>query len=105
LQRAILFKLPMEIFTMFAAPSTEINSVSHQNFGKFIKFSLKTSNFNPMAQQFIKDNIAKQRVVIFSKSYCPYCTMAKEVRKYEKTKETSIVTHEICFVAIQKDQL
>jgi glutaredoxin 3 len=34
-----------------------------------------------MAQQFVKDSIAKQRVVIFSKSYCPYCTMAKEVMK------------------------
>ena len=32
-----------------------------------------------MAQQFVKDSIAKQRVVIFSKSYCPYCTKAKDV--------------------------
>jgi transposase-like protein len=58
-----------------------------------------------MAQQFVEDNIAKQLVVIFSKSYCPYCTMAKEVRKVGKNRETSKVTHEICFEAIQKGQL
>lgn len=32
-----------------------------------------------MASTFVKDAIAKDKVVIFSKSYCPYCTMAKEV--------------------------
>lgn len=32
-----------------------------------------------MANEFVKSSIGKQRVVIFSKSYCPYCTMAKEV--------------------------
>lgn len=31
-----------------------------------------------MANQFVKDSISKQRVVIFSKTFCPYCTMAKE---------------------------
>ncbi|XP_075977133.1 uncharacterized protein LOC142977243 [Anticarsia gemmatalis] len=30
-------------------------------------------------QQFIKDAISKDKVVIFSKSYCPYCDMAKKV--------------------------
>lgn len=30
-------------------------------------------------QQFVKDLIASDVVVIFSKSYCPYCKMAKEV--------------------------
>lgn len=29
--------------------------------------------------QFVKQAISKDKVVIFSKSYCPYCTMAKEV--------------------------
>lgn len=33
-----------------------------------------------MATEFVKAAIAKDKVVIFSKSYCPYCTMAKEVR-------------------------
>lgn len=31
-----------------------------------------------MSLKFVKDSIAKQRVVIFSKSYCPYCSLAKE---------------------------
>ncbi|CAH2229701.1 jg19244 [Pararge aegeria aegeria] len=30
-------------------------------------------------QQFIKDAISQEKVVVFSKSYCPYCTLAKEV--------------------------
>lgn len=29
--------------------------------------------------EFVKQAILKDKVVIFSKSYCPYCTMAKEV--------------------------
>lgn len=33
-----------------------------------------------MATEFVKAAIAKDKVVIFSKSYCPYCSMAKEVR-------------------------
>lgn len=32
-----------------------------------------------MAAKFIADAIAKDKVVIFSKTQCPYCTMAKEV--------------------------
>lgn len=31
-------------------------------------------------QQFIKEAISQDKVVVFSKSYCPYCDMAKEVR-------------------------
>lgn len=30
-------------------------------------------------QQFIKNAIAQDKVVVFSKSYCPYCTLAKDV--------------------------
>ncbi|XP_063386495.1 uncharacterized protein LOC134672485 [Cydia fagiglandana] len=36
-------------------------------------------------QLFIKDTISKEKVVVFSKSYCPYCTMAKEV--FNKVKQ------------------
>lgn len=32
-----------------------------------------------MAAKFVSEAIAKDKVVIFSKTYCPYCTMAKEV--------------------------
>lgn len=31
------------------------------------------------ARNFVQETIEKNPVVIFSKSYCPYCTMAKEV--------------------------
>lgn len=37
-----------------------------------------------MASKFIKEAIAKDKVVIFSKTYCPYCTMAKEVSDSRK---------------------
>lgn len=30
-------------------------------------------------QQFIKDAISQEKVVVFSKSYCPYCKLAKDV--------------------------
>lgn len=33
--------------------------------------------------EFVKQAILKDKVVIFSKSYCPYCTMAKEVSYYD----------------------
>uniref|UniRef100_A0A1B0DQH4 Glutaredoxin domain-containing protein n=1 Tax=Phlebotomus papatasi TaxID=29031 RepID=A0A1B0DQH4_PHLPP len=32
----------------------------------------------PVAQ-FVRETIASDKVVIFSKTYCPYCSMAKEV--------------------------
>lgn len=59
---------------------------------------------NPMAQQFVKNSIAKQRVVIFSKSFCPYCTMAKEVRTL-KLRNRSDSWFFISIVAIQKAEL
>ncbi|XP_047535442.1 glutaredoxin-C4-like [Vanessa atalanta] len=36
-------------------------------------------------QQFIKDAISKEKVVVFSKSYCPYCKLAKDV--FSKVKQ------------------
>lgn len=30
-------------------------------------------------KQYIKDAVSKDKVVVFSKSYCPYCTLAKDV--------------------------
>lgn len=46
--------------------------------GSVLSGSVKRE-ISPMARQFVQDSIAKQRVVMFSKSYCPYCSMAKEV--------------------------
>lgn len=37
---------------------------------------------SPAAKQFVQDLIQKEKVVIFSKTYCPYCTMAKDVSTY-----------------------
>ncbi|CAH0725730.1 unnamed protein product, partial [Brenthis ino] len=36
-------------------------------------------------QQFIKEAISQEKVVVFSKSYCPYCKLAKDV--FEKVKQ------------------
>ncbi|CAO1338333.1 unnamed protein product [Diamesa tonsa] len=36
------------------------------------------------ARAFVKDSLYQQKVVIFSKSTCPYCTMAKE--QFQKLK-------------------
>ncbi|XP_014241597.1 glutaredoxin-C4-like isoform X4 [Cimex lectularius] len=43
----------------------------------------------PVAQ-FVKDAILQDTIVIFSKSYCPYCTMAKEVFQKLQRKFTTI---------------
>ncbi|KAJ6645201.1 Glutaredoxin-C4 [Pseudolycoriella hygida] len=40
---------------------------------RFIK-----ADMSGASAQFVRDTIAQNKVVIFSKSYCPYCTMAKE---------------------------
>lgn len=35
----------------------------------------------PVTREFVEGVIASDTVVIFSKSYCPYCKIAKEVNK------------------------
>ncbi|KAH8406281.1 hypothetical protein KR215_010178 [Drosophila sulfurigaster] len=37
-----------------------------------------TVNMDSVEAQFVRDAIANNKVTIFSKTYCPYCTMAKE---------------------------
>jgi len=32
-----------------------------------------------MAQKFVDDRIREHKVVVFSKTYCPFCKMAKDV--------------------------
>ncbi|KAJ8922999.1 hypothetical protein NQ315_001547 [Exocentrus adspersus] len=39
---------------------------------------------------FVKDLIKSDKIVIFSKSYCPYCKLAKEVFDKIKEKYTAI---------------
>ncbi|XP_031637774.1 glutaredoxin-C4 isoform X2 [Contarinia nasturtii] len=47
-----------------------------------------------MASKFVSETIASNKVVIFSKSYCPYCTMAKE--QFQKLQQE--------FTAIELDK-
>lgn len=45
-------------------------------------FSSKTSpEIMEAAQKFVDEQLAVHKVVVFSKSYCPYCKMAKEALK------------------------
>ncbi|KOB71218.1 Glutaredoxin [Operophtera brumata] len=36
---------------------------------------------SPEIQQLIKEAISQEKVVVFSKTYCPYCTLAKDAMK------------------------
>lgn len=44
-------------------------------------FSSKVVTMSDEKRVYVKDVIAKDVVVIFSKSYCPYCKLAKDVSK------------------------
>ncbi|XP_046672813.1 glutaredoxin-C4-like isoform X1 [Homalodisca vitripennis] len=50
----------------------------------------KAINMNSAAAEFVKATISSDTVVIFSKTYCPYCKMAKEVFNNLKHKYTLI---------------
>ncbi|XP_052860831.1 uncharacterized protein LOC128267917 [Anopheles cruzii] len=43
------------------------------------------ANMSGPVAEFVRAAIAKDKVVIFSKTYCPYCTMAKE--PFKKLKQ------------------
>ncbi|XP_026726501.1 glutaredoxin-C4-like [Trichoplusia ni] len=49
------------------------------------KISPKSKMASSDVQNFIKGAISQDKVVVFSKSYCPYCDMAKEV--FRKVKQ------------------
>ncbi|XP_017297739.1 glutaredoxin-C4-like [Diaphorina citri] len=49
---------------------------------------------NPASKQFVQDLIASEKILIFSKSYCPYCKMAKDVfQKLKVTPKTVELDH------------
>ncbi|XP_015516691.1 uncharacterized protein [Neodiprion pinetum] len=48
------------------------------------------SKIMPATRELVNELIASDSVVIFSKTYCPYCTMAKEVFDKLKHKYTAI---------------
>ncbi|GAB0092048.1 Glutaredoxin [Sergentomyia squamirostris] len=41
-------------------------------------FSRKPIDMSSASAQFVREIIGRDKVVIFSKTYCPYCKMAKE---------------------------
>ena len=45
-----------------------------------------------MAEAFVKETIEKNAVVVFSKTYCPFCSMAKEVLKEAGLQEVTDLT-------------
>ncbi|KAH8388655.1 hypothetical protein KR009_007926 [Drosophila setifemur] len=47
-------------------------------------------NMDTPQGQFVRDTIANNKVVLFSKSYCPYCSMAKEQFRKLDVKATVI---------------
>ncbi|XP_068144623.1 LOW QUALITY PROTEIN: glutaredoxin [Drosophila tropicalis] len=46
-------------------------------------------NMDSPPAQFVRDTIRNNKVVIFSKTYCPYCSMAKE--QFRKLRVTPFV--------------
>ncbi|KAL1465873.1 hypothetical protein WDU94_005399 [Cyamophila willieti] len=49
-------------------------SFSHMGIGSSSKAAM-----NPAAHQFVQDLIKSEKIVIFSKTTCPFCKMAKDV--------------------------
>ncbi|XP_030373437.1 glutaredoxin-C4 [Scaptodrosophila lebanonensis] len=47
-------------------------------------------NMDSAQAQFVRETIANHKVVIFSKSYCPYCSMAKEQFRKLKVEATVV---------------
>ncbi|XP_016991637.2 glutaredoxin-C4 [Drosophila rhopaloa] len=47
-------------------------------------------NMDSVHAQFVRETINSNKVVIFSKSYCPYCSMAKEQFRKMNVKATVV---------------
>ena len=52
-----------------------------------------------MAEALVKDMIQKNAVMVFSKTYCPFCTMAKQALQDAGLKEVISVA---CIILVQK---
>ena len=56
------------------------HGIYNRTVGAFLSTIASSSPRTAMsAKQTVEDAIAKNKIVIFSKSYCPYCTRAKNV--------------------------
>lgn len=58
-----------------------VDHLSHLDFGLSLFKSSLVLTAQEMAEQFVELEINGNKVVIFSKTYCPYCKMAKQVSK------------------------
>lgn len=67
-----IFLICLLIFSRFAYPE-------QLAMGNWLTSAPRIVNMSGSAAEFVKQAIAKDKIVIFSKTYCPYCTMAKEV--------------------------
>ena len=56
--------------------------------------SASTENMDA-TKKFIEDEISQHKVVIFSKSYCPYCVDTKKLFQKKEFKDVDVVVHEL----------
>ena len=56
--------------------------------------SASTENMDA-TKKFIEDEISQHKVVIFSKSYCPYCVDTKKLFQKKEFQEVDVVIHEL----------
>ncbi|CAH1405646.1 unnamed protein product [Nezara viridula] len=85
------------IFCIFNAGMGGVSSAVSPNVRNTLPIigpSTRTFNMSGETAKFVKEAINKDSVVIFSKTYCPYCKMAKEV--FEKLQHA--------FTAIELDK-
>lgn len=55
--------------------------------GSLISRTKVVADMSGPSALFVKEAIANNKVLIFSKTYCPYCTLAKEVCIYFNIKQ------------------
>ena len=72
------------IFIISTVSNVNVNDCQNSSFllmGSFASKLVRPSKMasSPEIQQFIKEAVSQEKVVVFSKSYCPYCKLAKEV--------------------------
>lgn len=52
-------------------------------------------NVLEMAKEFVEKAVNDNPVVVFSKTYCPFCKMAKDALRQAGLKETDYVRYEL----------
>ena len=57
--------------------------------------SSSTTKSSPEMKDFINGEIGSNQVVVFSKTYCPYCVATKELFKKQEFSGINVVYHEL----------